>query len=97
VDEQQRRHHGERSADEDGAGVSPAPAAVGEGDAGHSRQQRREHNRPEVRPTREHHLLAADEVNQRGRNDRHGTAGEEEGHESVTPHEAVIGTGWGVR
>ena len=93
VHEEQRCHHCEGGADEHRAGVSPAPAPVGEGDAGDRRHQRREHDGDEVRLAREHHLVPADEVDQRRRDDRNGAAGDEQRHESVPPHEAVIGTG----
>ncbi len=93
VDEEQRRHHRERRADEHRAGVPPAPAPIGEGDAGGRREQRREHDGEEVRLAREHHLLPADEVDQGRRKDRNGAAGNQQGHECITPHAPVIGTG----
>ena len=47
---------------------------------------------PEVRPAREHHLIAADEVDQGRRDDRDSAAGDQEGQENVAA-EPVIGTG----
>ena len=75
------------------ARASPRATPIREGDAGRRRDERREHDGEEMRLAREHHLFPADEVDQRRRNDRNGAAGNQQRHESVTPHEAVIGTG----
>ena len=89
VHEQQRRHHGERRADENGARVAAAPASVGQSDTGSGRDERREPDAPEVGRARELHLLRADEVDQRRRNDGRGTGRDEQRRKAIPPHDAL--------
>ena len=77
----------EGRADEHGARIPPARSGDGQRNACRRRHEGREHDAPEVRRAGEHHLVAADEMDQCGWQRRAGAGSYQCGDERVTPHE----------
>ena len=88
VETEKRRHHRERTADEDGVAVTLSRAGDGQRDRCHRGDACAERDAAEVDPAVDQHLVAPDEVQERCRDDR-GERGQREQRDAPSAHESA--------